>query len=77
VCRQNNLKLTRRREVARMKSAVLRLTTRLLLLSPLALAACGGYTAPSCTVDDLGDQMISTRQVFLERLAGCPIGGRH
>ncbi len=60
-----------------MKSAVLRLTTILLLLSPLWLAGCGEYTAPTCTVDDLGDQMISTRQVFLERLAGCPIGGRH
>jgi hypothetical protein len=27
--------------------------------------------------DDTGDQMVSTREVFLERLAGCPIGGRH
>ena len=47
-----------------------------LLLLALALAGCGG-SAPICRFDDTGDQMVSTREVFLERLAGCPIGGRH
>ena len=65
------------RGIARVRSAVLRQTARLAWLLALALAGCANYTPPSCTVDDLGDQMISTRQVFLERLAGCPIGGRH
>ena len=49
--------------------------TLLLLLLALGLAACGGSGRP-CPYDDIGDQMISTRTVFLERLAGCPIGGR-
>jgi hypothetical protein len=45
-------------------------------LLALALTGCGGQGTPVCRVDDTGDQMISTRGVFLERLAGCPIGGR-
>jgi hypothetical protein len=59
-----------------MRSAVLRLSTRLAWLLALALVGCGGGPGARCTVDDLGDQMVSTKQVFLERLAGCPIGGR-
>ena len=47
----------------------------LLLLLALGLAACGGSGQP-CRFDDIGDQMMSTREVFLERLVGCPIGGR-
>ena len=47
----------------------------LLLLLAMGLAACGGSGQP-CRFDDIGDQMMSTREVFLERLAGCPIGGR-
>jgi len=45
-------------------------------LLALALSGCGGSGPAVCRVDDTGDQMISTRNVFLERLAGCPIGGR-
>jgi hypothetical protein len=30
-----------------------------------------------CQIDDLDDRMVSMRAMFLERLAGCPIGGRH
>jgi hypothetical protein len=41
------------------------------------VAACGGPPPPRCTIDDLDDHMVSTRAVFLERLAVCPIGGRH
>jgi hypothetical protein len=52
-----------------------RLDATLLLLLALGVAACGGSGRP-CPYDDLGDQMMSTRTVFLERLAGCPIGGR-
>lgn len=52
-----------------------RLNAMLLLLLALGLAACGGSGQP-CRFDDIGDQMMSTREVFLERLAGCPIGGR-
>jgi hypothetical protein len=51
------------------------LDATLLLLLALGVAACGGSGRP-CPYDDLGDQMMSTRTVFLERLAGCPIGGR-
>jgi hypothetical protein len=59
-----------------MSSTVLRMATRLAWLLALALVGCGGAPAPRCTIDDLGDQMVSTKQVFLERLAGCPIGSR-
>jgi hypothetical protein len=55
---------------------MLRLTTKLAWLLTLTLVGCGGGPALRCTIDDLGDQMVSTKQVFLERLAGCPIGGR-
>jgi hypothetical protein len=44
-------------------------------LLALGLAACGGSGRP-CRFDDIGDQMLSTREAFLERMAGCPIGGR-
>ena len=49
----------------------------LILALALFVAGCGGPSPARCTIDDLGDQMVSTRAVFLERLAGCPIGGRH
>jgi hypothetical protein len=52
-----------------------RLNAMLLLVLALGLAACGGSGRP-CRFDDLGDQMLSTREAFLERMAGCPIGGR-
>ncbi|MEM7022463.1 MAG: hypothetical protein AAF637_07680 [Pseudomonadota bacterium] len=39
------------------------------------LAACGGLP-PDCRIDDLDDQQMSTRVIFLERLNGCTIGGR-
>lgn len=48
---------------------------RVVLLLILALAGCGG-PAPYCDFDDLDDFTVSTRDVFLSRLAGCPIGGR-
>jgi hypothetical protein len=63
-------------DAAGTRSAVLRLATKLAWLLTLALVGCGGGPAPQCTIDDLGDHMVSTKQVFLERLAGCPIGGR-
>jgi hypothetical protein len=47
----------------------------LLLLLALGLAGCGGSGLP-CPYDDIGDQMMSTREAFLQRMAGCPIGGR-
>ena len=47
----------------------------LLLLLVLALSGCGGSGRP-CRFDDIGDQMLSTREIFAERMAGCPIGGR-
>jgi hypothetical protein len=47
----------------------------LLLLLALGLAGCGGSGRP-CRFDDIGDQMLSTREIFAERMAGCPIGGR-
>ena len=39
----------------------------------LALAGCGGK-APFCDFDDLDDASVSTTNVHLYRLAGCPIG---
>jgi hypothetical protein len=50
------------------------LGTVLLLLALLGLAGCGGSGRP-CRYSDMDDQMMSTRTAFLERLAGCPIGG--
>jgi hypothetical protein len=47
----------------------------LLLLLALGLSGCGGSGRP-CRFDDIGDQMLSTREIFAERMAGCPIGGR-
>jgi hypothetical protein len=52
------------------------LAAALLLSLALGLAACGGSGRP-CPYDDIGDQMLSTREVFLQRMAGCPIGGRN
>jgi hypothetical protein len=53
---------------------VRRLGPALLLLAVLGLAACGGSGRP-CRYSDMDDQMMSTRTAFLERMAGCPIGG--
>jgi hypothetical protein len=52
--------------------APLRVT--LLLLLVLGLAGCGG-SGKACRFSDMDDQMMSTRTAFLERMAGCPIGG--
>jgi hypothetical protein len=41
------------------------------------VGGCGGAPPARCQIDDLDDRMVSTRAVLLERLAGCPIGGRH
>jgi hypothetical protein len=54
---------------------VRRLAPALLLLTVLALAGCGGGSGKACRYSDMDDQMMSTRTAFLERLAGCPIGG--
>jgi hypothetical protein len=51
-----------------------RLGPALLLLGVLGLAGCGGSGRP-CRYSDMDDQMMSTRTAFLERMAGCPIGG--
>jgi hypothetical protein len=51
-----------------------RLGPALLLLAVLGLAGCGGSGRP-CRYSDMDDQMMSTRTAFLERMAGCPIGG--
>jgi hypothetical protein len=49
----------------------------LVLALAVFVAGCGGPPPVRCEIDDLDDHMVSTRAVFLERLAGCPIGGRH
>ena len=54
--------------------------TRRILAAVLAvvlatgLAACGG-SGRTCRFSDMDDQMMSTRTAFLERMAGCQIGG--
>jgi hypothetical protein len=60
-----------------MRSAVLRRATRLAWLLALGLVGCGGSPGVRCSINDQGGQMVSTKEVFLERLAGCPIGGRN
>ena len=45
-------------------------------LLAVTLAGCGRGLPPDCRVDDLDDQQMSTRVLFLERLNGCTIGGR-
>jgi hypothetical protein len=50
---------------------------RLALALALLVAGCGGPPPVRCQGYDLDDKMMSTRTIFLERLAGCPIGGRH
>jgi hypothetical protein len=49
---------------------------RLVLALAVFVTGCGGPLPVRCEIDDLDDHMVSTRAVFLERLAGCPIGGR-
>jgi hypothetical protein len=48
----------------------------LVLAFAVFVAGCSGAPPARCEIDDLDDHMVSTRAVFLERLAGCPIGGR-
>jgi hypothetical protein len=50
---------------------------KLLLLAVTAslLAACN-QLPPDCRIGDRETQQFSTRALFLERLSGCPVGGR-
>jgi hypothetical protein len=45
-------------------------------LLAVTFAGCGSGLPPDCRIDDLDDQQMSTRVLFLERLNGCTIGGR-
>jgi hypothetical protein len=67
-----------RRNAARERygSGILRPALLVLALA-VFVAGCGGPPPARCEIDDLDDHMVSTRAVFLERLKGCPIGGRH
>jgi hypothetical protein len=40
------------------------------------LAACN-QLPPDCRIGDRETQQFSTRALFLERLSGCPVGGRN
>jgi hypothetical protein len=53
-----------------------RLRVMVLLSLALGVVGCGGRGVP-CRYSDMDDHMMSTRTAFLERMAGCPIGGRH
>ncbi|MEM7022137.1 MAG: hypothetical protein AAF637_06035 [Pseudomonadota bacterium] len=53
-----------------------------LWLTVLAGVLVGSMTGcntlpPDCRIGDVDDQQMSTRVLFLERLQGCPIGGRN
>jgi hypothetical protein len=39
------------------------------------LAGCD-QLPPDCRIGDADTQQMSTRALFLERLSGCPVGGR-
>jgi hypothetical protein len=39
------------------------------------LAGCD-QLPPDCRIGDADSQQMSTRALFLERLSGCPVGGR-
>jgi hypothetical protein len=52
-----------------------RLCVMLLLALAFGLAGCEGKGGVPCRYSDMDDHMMSTRTAFLERLAGCPIGG--
>lgn len=55
-----------------------RLWLAVLIAAALAvtIAACNRLP-PDCRTDDQDDRQMSTRVLFLERLDGCPIGGRN
>lgn len=53
-----------------------RLRFALLLAMLNVLAACH-QLPPDCRIGDADSQQMSTRVLFLERLNGCAVGGRH
>jgi hypothetical protein len=50
----------------------------LAVIAGLVAGALGGCNQlpPDCRIGDADSQQMSTRALFLERLNGCPVGGR-
>jgi hypothetical protein len=63
--------------VCERRRSCVRAPAPLALALALLVAGCGGPPPPRCQGYDLDDKMMSTRTIFLERLAGCPISGRN
>lgn len=65
----------RRYAARRYRLCGMRRHARLVLALAVLVAGCGDRPPPRCEIDNIDDKMVSTREVFLERLAGCPVGG--
>ena len=48
----------------------------LILAAIVGLLAACDQLAPDCRIGDADSGQLSTRTLFLERLGGCPVGGR-
>lgn len=65
-------------EGAGVRHVNLRVWPALLIGAALAALVAGcNRLPPDCRIGDQDDQQMSTRVLFLERLNGCPIGGRN
>jgi hypothetical protein len=51
----------------------------LMLIAGLLVGSLAGcdQLPPDCRIGDADSAQMSTRALFLERLNGCPVGGRH
>jgi hypothetical protein len=51
----------------------------LMLIAGLLVGSLVGcdQMPPDCRIGDADSAQMSTRALFLERLNGCPVGGRH
>jgi hypothetical protein len=62
--------------VAKRRGPWMRHLKLLMLAVTVSLLAACNQLPPDCRIGDTETQQFSTRALFLERLSGCPVGGR-